>query len=152
MTFSAMEKIMPDRSAVRVISRRPAKAALTKTYATKAPPQFERSLGGFAAAFRWWLLAVAVALLAAFPAFAEAPSRVRGVVTAVDNGSITVEQRDGRTVTLKASAETAYAYRSLQPRCDPGQRLRRHRRQRAAERHGRGRARDNPRGHARRSN
>jgi hypothetical protein len=44
MTFSAMEKIMPDRSAVRVISRRPAKAALTKTYATKAPPQFERSL------------------------------------------------------------------------------------------------------------
>jgi hypothetical protein len=75
MTFSAMEKIMPDRSAVRVISRRPAKAALTKTYATKAPPQFERSLGGFAAAFRWWLLAVAVALLAAFPAFAEAPSR-----------------------------------------------------------------------------
>ncbi|HMI12588.1 MAG TPA: hypothetical protein VK567_13530, partial [Bradyrhizobium sp.] len=105
-----MEKIMPDRSAVRVISRRPAKAALTKTYATKAPPQFERSLGGFAAAFRWWLLAVAVALLAAFPAFAEAPSRVRGVVTAVDNGSITVEQRDGRTVTLKASAETAYAY------------------------------------------
>jgi hypothetical protein len=110
MTFSAMEKIMPDRSAVRVISRRPAKAALTKTYATKAPPQFERSLGGFAAAFQWWLLAVAVALLAAFPAFAEAPSRVRGVVTAVDNGSITVEQRDGRTVTLKASAETAYAY------------------------------------------
>ena len=101
---------MPDRSAVRVISRRPAKAALTKTYATKAPPQFERSLGGFAAAFRWWLLAVAVVLLAAFPAFAEAPSRVRGVVTAVDNGSITVEQRDGRTVTLKASAETAYAY------------------------------------------
>ena len=85
---------MPDRSAVRVISRRPAKAALTKTYATKAPPQFERSLGGFAAAFRWWLLAVAVALLAAFPAFAEAPSRVRGVVTAIDNGSITVEQRD----------------------------------------------------------
>jgi hypothetical protein len=110
MTFSAMEKIMPDRSAVRVISRRPAKAALTKTYATKAPPQFERSLGGFAEAFRWWLLAVAIALLAAFPAFAEAPSRVRGVVTAVDNGSITVEQRDGRTVTLKASAETAYAY------------------------------------------
>jgi hypothetical protein len=110
MTFSAMEKIMPDRSAVRVISRRPAKAALTKTYATKAPPQFERSLDDRAAAFRWWLLAVAVALLAAFPAFAEAPSRVRGVVTAVDNGSITVEQQDGRTVTLKASAETAYAY------------------------------------------
>lgn len=109
MTFSAMEKIMPDRSAVRVISRRPAKAALIKTYATKAPPQFERSLGGFTAAFRW-LLAVAVALLAAFPAFAEAPFRVRGVVTAVDNGSITVEQRDGRTVTLKVSAETAYAY------------------------------------------
>jgi hypothetical protein len=103
-----MEKIMPDPSAVRVISRRPAKTALTKIYATTAPPQFERSLGAFAAAFRWWVLTVA--LLAAFPAFAEAPPRVRGVVTAVDNGSITVEQRDGRTVTLKTSAETAYAY------------------------------------------
>jgi hypothetical protein len=109
MTFSAMEKIMPDRSAVRVISRRPAKAALTKTYATKAPPQFERSLGGFAAAFRWWLLAVAVALLAAFPAFAEALPRVRGVVTGVNNGSITVKERDGRVVTLKTGADTAYA-------------------------------------------
>jgi hypothetical protein len=105
-----MEKIMPDRSAVRVISRRPAKAVLTKTYATKAPHQYERSLDDRAAAFRRWLLPVAVALLAASPALAEALPRVRGVVTAADNGSITVKQRDGRMVTLKAGAETAYAY------------------------------------------
>jgi hypothetical protein len=105
-----MEKIMPDRSAVRVISRRPAKAVLTKTYATKAPDQLERLLGDHAAAFRGWLLAAAVALLAASPAFAEAPPRVRGVVTAVDNGSITVKQWDGRMVTLITGADIAYAY------------------------------------------
>jgi hypothetical protein len=56
------------------------------------------------------LLAVAVALLAASPALAEAPARVRGIVTAADNGSITVKQRDGQMVTLKAGADTAYAY------------------------------------------
>ena len=56
------------------------------------------------------LLAVAVALLAASPALADAPPRVRGVVTAADNSSITVKQRDGQTVTLKAGAETTYAY------------------------------------------
>jgi hypothetical protein len=105
-----MEKIMPDRSAVRVISRRPAKAVLTKTHATKAPHQYERSLDDRAAAFRRWLLAAAVALLATSPALAEALPRVRGVVTAADNGSITVKQRDGRMVTLNAGAETAYAY------------------------------------------
>jgi hypothetical protein len=76
--------------------------------ATKAPHQYERWLHDRAAAFRWWLLAVA--LLAASPALAEAPPRVRGVVTAADNGSITVKQRDGRMVTLKAGAKTAYAY------------------------------------------
>jgi hypothetical protein len=104
-----MEKIMPDRSAVRVISRRPAKAVLTKTCATEAPHQYDRSLDDRAAGFRRWLLAAAFALLAASPALAEALPRVRGVVTGVNNGSITVKERDGRVVTLKTGADTAYA-------------------------------------------
>jgi hypothetical protein len=104
-----MEKIMPDRSAVRVISRRSAKAVLTKTCATEAPHQYERSLDDRAAGFRRWLLAAAVALLAASPALAEALPRVRGVVTGVNNASITVKERDGRVVTLKTGADTAYA-------------------------------------------
>ena len=64
----------------------------------------------FARIARWRLLAVAVALLAASPALADAPPRVRGIVTAAGNGSITVRQRDGQMVTLKAGADTAYAY------------------------------------------
>ena len=52
----------------------------------------------------------AIALLAATPAFADAPPRVRGVAIGVDNDSITVKQRDGSTVTLKTGADTAYAY------------------------------------------
>jgi hypothetical protein len=56
------------------------------------------------------LLTAAFALLAATPAFAEAPPRVRGVVMGVDNDSITVSQWDGSTVTLKTGADTAYAY------------------------------------------
>ena len=56
------------------------------------------------------MLTAAVALLAAKPAFAEAPPRVRGVVTGVNDDSIAVKERDGSTVTLKTGADTAYAY------------------------------------------
>jgi hypothetical protein len=56
------------------------------------------------------LLTAIVALLAATPAFADAPPRVRGVVMGVNNDSIAVKQRDGSTVTLKTGADTAYAY------------------------------------------
>jgi hypothetical protein len=59
---------------------------------------------------RLLMLSAAVALLAATPAFAEAPPRVRGVAIGVDNDSITVKERDGSTVTLKTGADTAYAY------------------------------------------
>jgi hypothetical protein len=62
------------------------------------------------APFRLLLLAAAVAPLAAAPAFAEAPPRVRGVMIGVNNDSITVKERDGSTVTLKTGADTAYAY------------------------------------------
>ena len=61
------------------------------------------------AAVRMWLLTAALMLLAASPAFAEAPPRVRGVVTGIDNASITVKGRDGRSVTLKTGADTMYA-------------------------------------------
>ena len=63
-----------------------------------------------AAPFRPLLLAAAVALLAATPAFAEAPPRVRGVAIGVNSESITVKERDGSTVTLKTGVDTAYAY------------------------------------------
>jgi hypothetical protein len=59
---------------------------------------------------RLLMLSAAVALLAATPAFAEAPPRVRGVAIGVDNDGITVKERDGSTVTLKTGADTAYAY------------------------------------------
>ena len=62
------------------------------------------------APFRPLLLAAALALLAAAPAFAEAPPRVRGVAIGVSNDSITVREQDGSTVTLKTGAGTAYAY------------------------------------------
>jgi hypothetical protein len=56
------------------------------------------------------LLTTVVALLAATPAFADAPPRVRGIAIDVNNDSITVKQRDGSMVTLKTGADTAYAY------------------------------------------
>jgi hypothetical protein len=52
----------------------------------------------------------AVALLAASPGFAEAPPRVRGVVTGINDGTITVKQRDGGIFILKTGANTSYAY------------------------------------------
>jgi len=73
--------------------------------------QFTGTPADRAAPLRLLLLtAAAVALLAATPAFAEAPPRVRGVAIGVDNDSITVKERDGSTVTLKTGADTAYAY------------------------------------------
>jgi hypothetical protein len=56
-----------------------------------------------------WLLSAAIALLAASPAFAEAPARVRGTITATNDGSITVKERDGRTFTLRTGPHTTYA-------------------------------------------
>ena len=52
----------------------------------------------------------AVALLAASPALAQSTPRVRGVVTGVNEDSITVKERDGGIVTLKTGADTSYAY------------------------------------------
>jgi hypothetical protein len=52
----------------------------------------------------------AAALLAIAPAFGEtAPARVRGTVTTIDDGSITVKERDGRIFTLKTGPYTMYA-------------------------------------------
>jgi hypothetical protein len=56
-----------------------------------------------------WLLSAAIALLAASPAFAAAPARVRGTITAINDGSITVKERDGRTFALKTGPYTTYA-------------------------------------------
>jgi hypothetical protein len=50
------------------------------------------------------------ALLAIAPAFGQAPARLRGAITAIDDGSLTVKERDGRTFTLKTGPYTAYAY------------------------------------------
>jgi hypothetical protein len=76
----------------------PARAKAARTPANRAAP------------LRLLLLTAAVALLAATPAFADAPPRVRGVVIGVNNDSITVKERDGSLDTLKTGADTAYAY------------------------------------------
>jgi hypothetical protein len=51
----------------------------------------------------------AAALLVIAPAFGQAPARVRGTVTAIDDSSITVKERDGRILTLKSGSYTTYA-------------------------------------------
>jgi hypothetical protein len=51
----------------------------------------------------------AAALLTIAPAFGEAPARVRGTITAIDDGSITVRERDSRTFRLKTGPYTTYA-------------------------------------------
>jgi hypothetical protein len=51
----------------------------------------------------------AAVLLTIAPAFGEAPARVRGTVTAIDDDSITVRERDGRTFRLKTGPYTTYA-------------------------------------------
>ena len=50
------------------------------------------------------------AVLVIVPSFGQAPARVRGTITSIDDGSITVKERDGRTFTLKTGLYTAYAY------------------------------------------
>jgi hypothetical protein len=52
----------------------------------------------------------AAALLVIAPAFGQAPARVRGTITGIDHGSVTVTQRDGQTLTLKTGPDTTYAY------------------------------------------
>jgi len=52
----------------------------------------------------------AAALLVIAPAFGQAPARVRGTITAINHGSVTVTERDGRTLTLKTGPDTTYAY------------------------------------------
>jgi hypothetical protein len=39
----------------------------------------------------------------------EAPARIRGTITAIDDGSITVKERDGRSFRLKTGPYTTYA-------------------------------------------
>src|ERR1700743_1733739 len=54
--------------------------------------------------------ASAAVLLVIAPAFSQAPARVRGTITAIDDHSITVKERDDRTFTLRTGPYTAYAY------------------------------------------
>jgi hypothetical protein len=59
--------------------------------------------------FRFFF-AAAAALLAIAPVFGEAaPARVRGTITAINDGSITVMEKDGRTFTLETGQYTTYA-------------------------------------------
>jgi hypothetical protein len=55
------------------------------------------------------LLISTAALLSIAPAFGEMPARVRGTITAIDEGSITVKERDGRIFALKTGGYTTYA-------------------------------------------
>ena len=56
-------------------------------------------------------ITAAAALLIAVPALGQVlPARVRGTITAIDEGSLTVKERDGRSITLKTGLYTAYAY------------------------------------------
>jgi hypothetical protein len=59
--------------------------------------------------FRILVTTGAAALLVIAPAFGQAPARVRGTITAIDDGSITVKERDGRMLTLKSGSYTTYA-------------------------------------------
>ncbi|MDB6013471.1 MAG: hypothetical protein JWL65_5721 [Gammaproteobacteria bacterium] len=56
----------------------------------------------------------AAVLLVIAPAFAEtpaqAPARIRGTITAIEHGSVTVTGRDGRILTLTTGPYTTYAY------------------------------------------
>jgi hypothetical protein len=70
----------------------------------------KRSLANGAAAPWPWLLAFAIALLHGTPAWAGVPSRVRGVVTGLTAGSITVKEPSKATVSLKTDADTTYAF------------------------------------------
>jgi hypothetical protein len=51
-----------------------------------------------------------IALLATAPAFGDSlPARLRGTITAIDAGGITLNERDGRTFRLATGPGTAYA-------------------------------------------
>jgi len=51
----------------------------------------------------------AIALLAISPAFGQSPLRVRGSITAIDDGSITVTEQVGGAVRLSTGPATTYA-------------------------------------------
>jgi hypothetical protein len=52
----------------------------------------------------------AAALVVIAPAFGQTPARVRGRITAIDDGSFTVKEQDGRILTLESGSYTTYAY------------------------------------------
>ncbi|CAB3767179.1 metal ABC transporter permease [Paraburkholderia humisilvae] len=59
---------------------------------------------------RFFVVTATAVVLAVAPAFGEAaPARVRGTLTAINDGGITVKEKDGRTVTLKTGQYTTYA-------------------------------------------
>jgi hypothetical protein len=93
-----MEKIMPEPTMSPAV-----------VVASQAPAEVKRTLVDSAAAFSRGLLTAAIALLPASPAFAEAPPRVRGVVTEINSESLTVKELHGDIVLLKTSVDTMYA-------------------------------------------
>ena len=55
------------------------------------------------------IAASAAVVLATSPVLAEAPARVRGTITAVDDASLTVREQDGTSGVLKTGSNTRYA-------------------------------------------
>jgi hypothetical protein len=51
--------------------------------------------------FRLLVATCAAAPLVIAPTFGQAPARVRGTITAMNDGSVTIKERDGRTFTLE---------------------------------------------------
>lgn len=49
-------------------------------------------------------------MLAMSASFGQTPARVRGTVTSIDGGTLTVNERDGRVFKLKSGLHTSYAY------------------------------------------
>lgn len=49
-------------------------------------------------------------MLAMSASFGQTPARVRGTVTSIDEGTLTVNERDGRVFKLKTGLHTSYAY------------------------------------------
>jgi len=60
--------------------------------------------------FHLFMCTAAAALLFAVPTLGQVPARVRGTIAAIDQGSLTVKEREGRSITLKTGPYTAYAY------------------------------------------
>ncbi|CAB3756528.1 metal ABC transporter permease [Paraburkholderia solisilvae] len=60
--------------------------------------------------FRFFVTTAAAVMLVIAPVFGEAaPSRIRGTITAINDGSITVTEKDGRAFTLSTGQYTTYA-------------------------------------------